>query len=221
MMNSVLPLRRLAVVSAILALGACGGSGGSGTTTSLQAFEAQVDADQEVLVRVLGVANGPNPQPGIAGTLWAEMPMDGTARFDGFGAGTIILDAATVDEIAVRGDARVNVDFETGNITGAITNISAANTVEAFDVTGSVDLTAGRIGIIRPNDLEIDYAGDLNIDQTTYVLNGTMDGDFRGTRTRATVRPVTKALQAFDNRATVTAGADTYDAQFYIIAEND
>ena len=179
-------LNKAIIASAIFSLTAACGGGSGKSAQDLFASDARSTDIQ---------GNRINALPG---TRFSAMPTEGSAVFNGYAALAIDPVAATNnDDIIVLGDLRLTANFDAATITGDVTDMRGATDFESVDnytlvdVDGTIEI-GGRQSLIgvdpddnlqdRPNQWFADYQGDLEIEDNSYAVGGTLLGDFRGTR---------------------------------------
>jgi hypothetical protein len=113
----------------------------------------------------------------------------------------------------------MTVKFGEDDVTGGMRNIVAHDTSNAYAVDGTIVLSNGDVAATQPNNFTVDYAGDLAFDDTTYVVDGTLDGLLRGVRFGVVQRSPIRALSAQDSDGTATSGDDVRNFSYTIVAE--
>ena len=193
---------RTFAVAGLAALAACGGTTLPEMTpqTPLEAYTTRL-TDAGTMAATLS---------GFDPTAFKAMPTSGDATFKG--AGVLFVDPVferDADDILLVGDAVLNADFAKGRLTGDVTNFTGATKFTAasatiIPVSGSVKI-GGVKSVIgndvddnrtdRPNDLYADYRGTVGLPDGQYRVNGTVNGQFLGTRTADGAFPI-KGLYA-------------------------
>lgn len=216
----------MALASASLAvLAACGGSGG-GVSTGAPTFGGVLSANSTPnfsdIEPVLDSANEQEARVrDFAGSRFSVIPDDRTVIFKGYGGVDLDFASATAADVTVLGDARVVVDFQNDQFSGAITNLIATNGRNSVTaVLGTYDFTGGSVGGTNPNNFSLDYEADLLVGPNDVELNGTMDGTFRGTRADPGERNPIKAIDATDDSPTITTGVGLNGATAFVIGES-
>lgn len=171
----------------------------------------------------------------LSNTAFSAIPASGAVTFRGYGGLVIETAGATAaNDIFVLGAARLTADFDDNTMTGAVTNLLAAEFggSELLDVSGEIAIggTESFLGddvddnrTDRPNQWYADYAADLTIEGNTYGVEGALTGNFVGTRVdpAAGLSPI-RAISALDDQgfAVVNGGLEEIGVTFEIIAEN-
>lgn len=176
-------LRLATSLAALLTLTACGGNG----DTPLDTFQNRLEADVATGTRLFQTP----------GTAWGAMPTSGSATFNGSAA--IIIDRninRDADDILILGDTQLTANFGTGTMSGTIDNMTGATNMTSdsaniHDVSGQISI-GGAGSIIgddeddnftsRPNDWYADYYGNIGLNGNTYEVEGSLNGQFVGTR---------------------------------------
>ena len=164
---------------------ACGGA----TTPNLAGLETRINSARAQADRINA----------LSGTAFRAMPTHGAATFVG-SAGLVIdpVEATDRDDIVVVGDARLTADFQNGAMTGRITNMVAATDITAAGavvstVNGAIEIGANTSVIgddfddnltNRANQWYADYGGTITVQGVNYAVEGNIDGEFKGTRTK-------------------------------------
>ncbi|WP_386679263.1 hypothetical protein [Loktanella sp. R86503] len=208
-------------------LSACGGAG-TPVTQAPTGLDAQIAAGERLVNRL----------DGVAATQFTAMPTTGQATFTG--VANLFIDpviATDADDIVVLGDLTTTANFDTGVMRGRIDNLNGATGFTAsgyreIPVDGVLQI-GGRESVIgndvddnrtnRPNDFYVDYQGDITLPDGTYAVDGTLDGQFLGTRTAEGVFPIRGLSGSGEGVASRgvegTAGFTEYSADLDIIAE--
>lgn len=175
-------------------------------------FDEIAVTDQANVLRIAG--NIDEGLIGIAGTNWSSVPVTGRATFRGLGVG-----AVTDSDLRFRGDAVLTVDFGEDDITGGLRNIVLADGQTTYLGDGAIVFSNGDLGITRPTDFTVDYAGTLAFGDDQFEFDGNMDGLLRGTRLGVTRRSPIKALSAEDTDGEVTINGVTRELTFTVVGE--
>jgi hypothetical protein len=209
------PVFRTALLGAILVgVSACGGGG---TTNSVAGFADRVDANRAMAARL----------DARSATVRSVMPAAGQATFDGFA--TLAIDPVTGPDINLIGDAILTANFGAGTVTGQVRDLQSADAA----IAGVIDIGEG-MSIIgddeddnltnRANDWLATYRGALTIGGDRYEPEGTLTGQFIGTRSNPTqgqsvIRGITGRDD--DGYAVVNGRVEEVPAVLEIVAEND
>ncbi len=167
---------RVMVTAALLPLMGCGGggggdSGGSGIDPRL----SRIDIYESQRLRVLG-----DPGAGVMGMPMTEagnIPATGTADF----TGSVTIRAETSPATSVlAGDATITMDFDGAEpVTGTFGNFFGTGPDGVLrDYSGSATISDGSIG--PGNEWSLDYSGALTATGQSFILDGTVTGDFLG-----------------------------------------
>ena len=131
----------------------------------------------------------------LSQTTNANLPISGSSTFAG--SALMAIDRGTTSYSMV-GNSRLNVNFKTQTMTGAITNVEgrrADNTT--FAAPGKITYgnaafgDAGQAGLFT-----VDYAGNLKVDNDTISMSGKALGAFKGNRSGTAIPP--QGIQAVD-----------------------
>ena len=223
-------LVKSACVFGVLSLvAACSDSSSSapptGETDPFDAFLAANEAGAAMSAEVNALSN----------TAFSAIPSSGAVTFLGYG-GLVIenMEATPDDDIFVVGDARLTADFDDNSMTGSVTNLAAAEAgaSELLDISGEILIGSNQSFLgddfddnltNRPNQWYADYSGDLTIAGDLYALEGSLTGDFVGTRVNQPEgeSPI-RAISAFDEDgfAVVNGAVEEVGVAFEIVAEN-
>jgi hypothetical protein len=142
-------------------LSACGG-GGSGDEATLVGFDGLHDQ-----VTGLGV------------TPVAELPTQGSAAYAGLIELHLPIDGAAQ---TFQGAFDVAVEFAAGGtpVTGTVSDLAS----DAITLSGTLDIGNGGMNLNAVPDLDYQFTADIGgalaEGETTYVLDGTIAGDFYG-----------------------------------------
>jgi hypothetical protein len=197
------------LVCAVLLLAACGGGGGGASgggggggpapdprLARLAAYEAQK-------LRVLG-----DTSAGISAlplTSDATMPADGTVSFAGSATIRVELQA---DPLVLYGDATLDMDFGTGQISGTLQNFFGATPqVRVANYEGEITVT----GDTPAQNMTLGYSGSLTASGQALGLDGALDVLFLG-------EPIA-AIAASDLEAVVDHNGTLQDATVIVIGE--
>lgn len=209
------PVFRTALLGAMLLnVSACGGAG---TTNNVAGFDDRVDAHRAMAARL----------DARSATVRSVMPAAGQATFDGFA--TLAIDPVTGADIDLIGDATLTANFGAGTMTGQVRNLESASTA----IAGVIDIGES-MSIIgddeddnltnRANDWLATYRGALTIGGDRYAPEGTLTGQFIGTRSnpargQSVIRGITGRDD--DGYAVVNGRVEEVPAVLEIVAEND
>lgn len=201
---------------AFLALCACGGADVPLTTPPpATGFDGQL-ARGTRLAESLG---------DLSPTRFTAMPTTGTATFTGVASLFIDpVEATDADDIVVLGDMTATADFALGTLRGQVDNLNGAT---AFTSNGYGEIPVGgrlqigaRDSVVgndaddnrtsRPNDFYADYRGQITLADGTYAVDGTIDGQFIGTRTADGVMPI-RGLAGFGEGVAIRGTEGTAD----------
>jgi len=216
-------VRAALAATSLAALAACGGGA---TSTGAPTFGGVLSANSTPnfsdLQPVLNSAEEQRERvQGFAGSRFTAIPDDRTVVFKGYGGVDLDFAPSTSPDLSVLGDARVVVDFENDQFSGAITNMiatGASNNVTG--VLGDFTFTGGSVGGANPNNFSLDYEADLLVGPNDVELSGTMDGIFRGTRANPGDRTPIKAIDAADTNPTIITGVGLNGATSHVIGES-
>lgn len=119
----------------------------------------------------------------IPNSAWSAIPASGTATYNGVAALRV---GEPGNRTQLAGDAQIDFDFQQGTVAGRLDRFFGVdNTRDLAEYRGSLVLSAGEIGMTRPNAWQADYAGTINGNGDRIVLDGQIIGDFVGTPIRA------------------------------------
>lgn len=195
---------------------ACGGAG-TGPTGNLTGF-----ADRAAAARMMQAELDAR-----SATVRSVMPATGQASFDGFA--TLEIDPATGPDIDLIGDATLTSDFGTGTVTGQVRALQS----DGAAIAGVIDIGTDTSIIgddvddnltSRANDWLATYRGTLTIDGDLYDPEGTLTGQFIGTRTNpANGQSVIRGITGRDDGgyAVVNGRIEEVPAILSIAARND
>ncbi len=198
---------------AVLMLAGCGGGGGGtsggggGGGAGIDPRLARIDIYEAQRLRVLG-----DPGAGVMGmplTEDANVPVTGSAEYTG--SASIILETMP-DAALIVGDATVAMDFAANEVTGEMDNFLGTDpngNIRNFD--GRLTINAGRIGDATPNAWSLDYAGTVSAPGQSYVMAGTVEGEFLGDRA--------SAIAGLELEAEIVANGVLIDGAVTIIGE--
>ena len=194
---------------AALILTACGGGGGGGGGGSgIDPRLARLDRYDAQRLMVLGDPG--TGAVGIAVTDPGEMPIAGSAAFDGFAT----IRVETAEPVVLYGDAHISVTFDTSEVSGQMDRFfGATGSGAAVDYAGALTIDGGTIGGGAASELQFDYSGALTATGETLVFDGSAEGDFHGT-------PVA-ALSASDLEAVVMRNGSPVNATLIVVGETD
>lgn len=201
------PVRGACALS-ILALAACG-NGGSDAAAPVGTLAEQAETMLARLDRNALFNTGFTGQPG-------EMPVTGTAAFEGF-AGLAIGAAGPGD---LTGRARLSVDFAAKTLTGSASAFEAENGGTPIPYSGTVTFADGAIGQSPsvpgsvPNDIRFRYEGTLTAPGTEVVVGSDATGKFRGTPIKGM-----RAASASTAAAVARVNGVEVPAPFALVAE--
>lgn len=112
---------------------------------------------------------------------FTEIPTSGSATYEGFAG----IDVGTgAEQIALLGDASMDLDFTNDRMSGEITNVIGQQGGDFGNYSGQIDLENGALRSGRPNRITFDYGGRLNGQGNVIELDGTGEGVFKGTPIR-------------------------------------
>ena len=198
---------RFTIAAALLLLAGCGG-GGTGNVSMAPAkpstgtpTPAVAPTRNALKGRIDQAVALQNSLSTLSQTTNANLPISGSSTFAGSALMTI--DRGTTSYSMV-GDSRLNVDFKTQTMTGAITNVEgqrANNTT--FAAPGKItygNATFGDAG--KASVFTVDYAGNLKVDNNDISMSGKALGAFYGNRSGTAIPP--QGIQAVDG----TTGTD-------------
>jgi hypothetical protein len=180
-----------------------GGGGGAGIDPRL----ARIDIYEAQRLRVLG-----DPGAGVMGmpvTEDANVPVSGSAEYTG--SASIILETMP-DAAVIVGDARVAMDFTLNEVTGEMDNFLGTDpngNLRNFD--GRLTINEGSIGDATPNAWSLEYAGTVSAPGQSYVMAGTVEGEFLGNQAGA--------IAGLELEAEVVANGALIDGAVTIIGE--
>ncbi|WP_322892704.1 MULTISPECIES: hypothetical protein [unclassified Yoonia] len=178
-----------------LLLAACGGGGGNSSGPSGGGDDgpvvigpppvpqlpppdpriARLDGYEALKIEVLGGSG--SGRAGLVPTT-ADLPMQGTAAFTGFGS--LRVEGAPV--FTLFGDARVDVDFGTQQVSGDVRGFFGTGPDgQVADYAGVLSLSAGSVR----RDLLLDYAGSLSGAGQQLAVTGRIEATFLGDPIRA------------------------------------
>ncbi len=161
-------MRAILMTSAVLAASVLAGCD---STTSL------TSADQDYNTAAMAYNDMRSEVLALPFSTSVDMPNRGTATYNGYS--TILMDTPAADS-ALVGDAQVVANFDSGSITGSLTNfVGSANGTPNEEYTGSIALFNGDIGSTAPSRLTADINGTLRSDTNTVSINGDVAGNFR------------------------------------------
>ena len=104
--------------------------------------------------------------------------MSGSATFIGYSQ--ITINPASPITV-LRGDARVDVKFGTGSVTGELTGFVGRDKSGNYDYyLGTIYLPVGWVGSVNPSDIDAFYTGTLDGNGDHLVFLGTLSGSFLG-----------------------------------------
>lgn len=216
-------LKPVTVTTALVALTACSSST---STTGAPTFGGVLSASSSPSVAelqpVLDTALEQETRvKGFAGSRFSAIPDDRTVNFKGYGGVLLDYDPAISEDILVLGDARVVIDFEAETFGGSVTNMVGLDGSDtSVGVLGTFTYTGGTLGGAQPNNFALDYDIDLTVGPNAVVMNGTMDGLFRGTRADPGDRNPIKAVDATDDTPTITNAPGVNGASVNVIGES-
>ncbi len=139
-----------------------------------------------------------------------QVPASGRATFTGH-AGFVFATAPV--PLALLGDARISIDFGSGELSGTANNFFGDGGGMVGDYAGSVAFVNGRVGSPVPNDIGFDYVGALTGQGNSILLDGRATGKLKGT-------PI-QGLLASSRRETELVNGAATNSQFAIAAEID
>lgn len=126
--------------------------------------------------------------------------VSGTAEFDG--SATVVIFTGSETQTIV-GDASIQADLLRSTITGGLTDFEGVENDVDYD--GSLTLTSGVIGGERPNTFESDVSGALTSDDGgNLIINGSVDGVFKGTPVQGLVANGTTNLTIINGSGTTS-----------------
>lgn len=166
-MTSILKLGVAACLSTVLV--ACGGNSGSSNAELL----ARTNDYQDVFDRV--------DRTFASGQATVDR-MSGTGSYSGAGVVAVNPDFSFQRGDAILlGDAQIDVNFNNGNVDGAITNlfgIGSSNEIDEY--SGQINISGGNIGAGSHNSISADYAGTIRGNGDVITLSGEMGGTLLG-----------------------------------------
>ncbi len=197
----------IALFCACLWLAACGGGGGGasggGGSPAPDPRIARLDAFEAQKLRVLG-----DPSAGVSAmslTPAELIPLTGTATF--LGSATVRVELQD-DPLVLYGDATLNMDFGTGQISGALANFfGATRQGRVANYQGEIIVSGGAAA----QNMAIDYTGSLTASDTTLGLDGALSTLFLGAPTTA--------IAAADLEAVVDHNGTPQSATVIVIGE--
>ncbi len=189
--------------------GGGGGGGGDGGGSGIDPRLSRIDIYEAQRLRVLG-----EPGAGVMGmpvTPEVQIPVSGSATYDG----SVSILVETMPETAVIvGDARVAMDFGLSQVGGVMDNFLGTDPDDRLrNFDGRLTIDSGEIGDPAPNVWSLDYAGTLSAPGQTYVMAGTVEGEFLG-------EPVA-AIAGVELEAQIVANGVLRDGVVTIIGEGD
>lgn len=124
------------------------------------------------------------------------MPTSGGAVYSGYMA----VDLATAGGGTVLfGEVDVIADFAAGTLRGSAGDFVGHDRTRTIDTyAGTISMTDGRIGVVRPNAFTIDYGGILTGNAEAISVSGTIDGNFKGDPIRGLLGYDTDPLAVVD-----------------------
>ena len=214
-------LRTATLLAATALLTACSGGGGSGAAgPSGDAVVSRIDRFTATNERAYSYSP---TRPGA-------VPDSGSARFDGQAVAFFPSPRDIEEEdVSLIGRTRLTANFAQGTVTGTIRNVEGhfgdrpVSDRDAFALPGEVRIGSrdSAIGGDAAAGWSADYRGTLGSGDARIALGGTLDGQFRGTRTspRGDLSTV-RAATATDLSADAVVFGDRRDGQLFIAAEN-
>ena len=199
---------RIALYRGVAALGAAAGcSGGGGGSapqsapTRAELFDASEKAFDAAADRLESRFN----------TSFAGMSTTGSAVFKGK-TYIAVNTAPSMSELA--GDARVKVNFASGDVTGKFDKFLGRDALGQLDsYKGEVQVTGGTIGAAVPNDISLDYSGRLRGNGDTLRPAGELTGKFKGTPIRGFIASDIDRLADLNGSPTLT--------RVFVVGETD
>ena len=179
----------IALTGSAALLSGCGG-------TQLLSFDETVLAEGALVTK----------WGGIVPTVPSTLPPGGSATYDGY-----IIAATPSDEFVVAGELEMIANFLTPEVTGTARNFVDENDVR---LGGTLAITNGAINRAATTNPDFTFVADLDGTLTdpgdSYLVDGTLSGDFFGTSYGAVFGPV---------GGTVTADFGTLALDGVFIAE--
>lgn len=210
-------LFRVSFSTALLALvAACGGSGTTPPPpgpTAIELFEDRLDREDAMNDRISG----------YAGTAFDAIPDTGSATFRGMGTATIDRDDSTrSDDINLVGFVRLDADFRDQELSGAMSEIQGytgrnPSASKLFDANGRIVIGGRSSELERTNSgatnrWSADYRGTLGTPEGRIVMDGELEGRFRGTQLSNGGRDADiRAIMGSDSGGNATVGGRNAD----------